>query len=105
MFKITEFVPASLIWPNAKDFIDKGRRQGLVRGYNIEVVRNSTKETFWMSCEYISVEPEVEFNDDFHNYYYKEYGLTPTGRISFRGYGIKRWNQEIGEYIEHTEVD
>ena len=97
--KFNEYVNASEIWSNAKDEQDQGLIKGLVRGYNVEV-RTRTNELLWLSCEYISNEPEQEFNNDFHKYYYTEYGYELTGRICFRGYGISRYNREVGEYVE-----
>ncbi len=101
----TEFVLASEIWPNAKNFEDKGYRAGLVRGYNVEVTKTKTNETFWMSCEYIHGEPDEELFDDFHRYYYADLDVEPTGRICFRGYGVEQYDWEEREtYIIDVEV-
>ena len=104
MFKITEYVNASSIWPTAKDHKDLGEKPGLVRGYNIEVT-NSKGVTDWMSCEYIHGEPEVEFNDDYHTWSRNDWGLTPTGRICFRGYGRLEYDfEEREEFVIPVEV-
>ena len=101
----TEFVLASEIWPTAKNHIDKGYIQGLVRGYNIEVTKTKTNETFWMSCEYIHGEPNEELFDEFHRHYYLDLGVEPTGRICFRGYGREQYDwEERDTYIIGVEV-
>ena len=105
MFKITEYVNASSIWPTAKDYIDFGPKSGLVRGYNIEVT-NSKGITDWMSCSYIYGEPEEYFNDDFHTWMFEDCGFIPTGRICFRGYGHEEYDfEEHEEYIIPVEVN
>ena len=91
MFKLKEYVPASEIWPNAKTHIDHGYKSGLVRGYNIEVKTKDGK-TDWLSCCYIHEDPVEYFNDEFHEWYYKEHEWTPTGRICFRGYGREEYD-------------
>lgn len=98
MYKFNEYVRASSVWPSSKDYEDKGLIPGLLRGYNIEV-KKSNEETFWMSCEYISNEPQEVFNDDFHLWMYNDHLLTPTGRIVFRGYAYEAWDSEVGEYV------
>ena len=104
MFKITEYVNASSIWSTAKDFQDFGVKDGLVRGYNIEVT-TLNGITDWMSCEYIHGEPEDVFNDDFHVWMLEDYGFTPTGRICFRGYGKEEYDwEEREEYVIPVEV-
>lgn len=105
MFKITEFVPASSIWPTAEDHKDFGYKPGLVRGYNIEVT--TTKGvTDWMSCEYIHGEPEEVFNDDYHSWSRADWGLTPTGRICFRGYGREEYDfEEREEFVIPVTVE
>ena len=105
MFKITEYVNASSIWPTAKDFQDFGSKPGLVRGYNIEVT-NSKGVTDWMSCEYIHGEPEEVFNDDYHTWSRNDWGLTPTGRICFRGYGREEYDfEEREEFVIPVDVN
>lgn len=105
MFKITEYVNASSIWPNAKNFKDFGSKPGLVRGYNIEVITRDGV-TDWMSCEYIYGEPEKVFNDDYHTWSRMDYGFTATGRICFRGYGREEYDfEEREEYIVPVEVN
>lgn len=103
MFKITEYVPASEIWPTATDYIDKGYKSGLVRGYNIEVTAFSGK-TDWLSCEFIHEDPEEHFNDGFHTWMYEEHGWKPTGRICFRGYGEEVWDEYEREMVVHCIV-
>ena len=105
MFKITEYVNASSIWPNAKDYTDFGPKCGLVRGYNIEVI-TSKGVIDWMSCCYIHGEPEEYYSDDFHTWMYQEHGFTPTGRICFRGYGREEYVcEEREEYVIPVEVN
>lgn len=104
MFKITEYVNSSSIWPNTKDYEDKGYIEGYVRGYNIEV---TTHEGFtdWLSCSYIYGDPSVEFDDDFHKWYFDEHRWTPTGRVCFRGYGIEHYDfEERDTYIEVVDI-
>ena len=108
MFKITEVVPASQIWPTAQDFTDKGFIPGLVRGYNIEV-RKADGTTGWMSSEWIEGDPEVVFNDEFHCWSRHDYGFTATGRICFRGYGFEKFDYGERDYYvvrcdEHGKV-
>ena len=105
MFKITEYVNASSIWPTAKDHKDLGYKPCLVRGYSIEVT-NSKGVTDWMSCEYIHGDPEVEFNDDYHTWSRGDWGLVPTGRICFRGYGREEYDFEEHEtFITPVDVE
>ena len=85
MFKATEYVKASSIWPTVKDFQDFGAKPGLLRGYNIEVT-NDKGLTDWMSCSIIYGEPEEYFNSDYEMMFRSDFGLKPTGRITFRGY-------------------
>lgn len=97
MFKITEFVPASSIWPTAKSYVDKGVIPGYLRGYNIEVT-TPKGETDWMSCAFTVGEPEQYFNDEFQQWHREEWGLVPTGRITFRGYYTEYWYAEEREW-------
>ena len=90
MLKITEYVPASQIWPTAEDHVDMGEISGLMRGYNIEVEKNGNVD--WMSAEWIYGTPEAIFNDDYHTWSRSDLGLKPTGRICFRGYGVERYD-------------
>lgn len=96
MFKITEYVNASSIWPTAKDYEDMGERAGLCRGYNVEVT-NGTK-TDWLSCSWFEGDHETYFNDDFHTLQCEEMGWSYTGRICFRGYGIEMYDPEERDY-------
>ena len=107
MFNFDTFVPANEIWPSSVSHNDKGEKPGYVRGYNIEVTtRDGNLE--WLSCEYIEEDPQEFFNDDFHLWYYKEHGWTPTGRITFRGYAIQRYDWEERDMfiypVEDNEV-
>lgn len=104
MFFIKDYVPASSIWPNAEDENDLGYIAGLVRGYNIEVEKSSGA-TMWLSCEYIHESVETEFDDEFHRFYFKEHGWTPTGRVCFRGYGYEKFDHYNKEaYIEKIDM-
>lgn len=104
MFNSLNYVPANEIWPNAQSFIDYGHAPGLLRGYNVEVI-DKNGETHWESCEYIHGEPQKELFDEFHTYYYTDRGYTPTGRISFRGYGREEYDpDERDTYIIPVEV-
>ena len=95
MLKITETVPASSIWPTAENYIDRGEIPGLMRGYNLEVVKNG--QTDWMSAEWVYGNPEEAFNDDYHQWSRSDWGLKPTGRVCFRGYGIEEYSFEERE--------
>lgn len=99
MLKITEFVPASKIWPTADDHTDIGEIPGLMRGYNVEIKVEKTGVVDWLSAIWIQGEPEKEFNDDFHTWMYAEHGWTPTGRICFRGYGTEEYDQEERDVV------
>lgn len=90
MFFIKEYVPANQIWPTAKVCEDIGYIAGYVRGYNIEV-KDRRGRVDWLSTEWV-VSAEHEFDDDFHRFYFEEHGWTPTGRVSFRGYGIEEYD-------------
>lgn len=102
-FVVTEVVPASSIWPKAKAFEDKGPVDGLVRGYNVEVVKNGKVD--WMSCVWIRTSIEEYVNDEYTRYWYMDCGVIPTGRISFRGYGVERYDpSERDTYIEEVTL-
>jgi hypothetical protein len=94
MLKITEFVRASKIWPTAEDHVDMGEIDGLMRGYNIEVKVEKTGVVDWMSAEWIYGNPETQFNDDYHKWSRADWGLKPTGRVCFRGYGHEEYSFE-----------
>ena len=98
MFEFNTYVNANEIWPNAKVEIDLGHKECYLRGYNIEVIQDGVP--VWLSCTYISVNPQAYFNSDFYLWYYKEHNFKPTGRICFRGYAVQRWNAEVGDYVE-----
>ena len=89
----TEYVPASEIWHNATNFVDKGAKEGLVRGYNVEV-RKFDGTVGWDSCCYIQSEPEEYFLNGYYRYSLEDRGATLTGRICFRGYGIEEYSWE-----------
>lgn len=97
MFRITEYVPASTIWSGAKDHQEMGHRPGYVRGYNLEVRRNSDGSLGWMSCCYIHEEPENYFSSESYSEWLFDLDLTPTGRISFRGYGYESYDPDERE--------
>ena len=94
---IKEYVPANEIWPNSMSHIDKGFMPGFVRGYNVEVTKNGV--TDWMSCEYIHGEPEEELFDEFHQFWYTNCDVTPTGRICFRGYAHEEYDLEERDFF------
>ena len=102
-FTVTEMVPASSIWPKAKTVEDQGPVVGLVRGYNVEVVKNGKVD--WMSCVWIRTSIEEYVNDEYTRYWYMDCGVTPTGRVSFRGYGVERYDPaERDTYIEEVTL-
>lgn len=105
MFTFNEVVKASSIWENAKDHIDYGQLSGAVRGYTIEVYDKFKNLTFWLSTEYTFLDPEKYFNDDFHLWMYEEHGWTPTGKISFRGYGFEEYSMEERDTFVNTISD
>ena len=101
--KFTEYIEASSIWPTATNHTDLGARTGLVRGYNVEVIKDG--KTDWLSCSWFEGEPDDYFNDEFHKWQCEEMGWEYTGRICFRGYGIEKWDSEERDYyIEDVEV-
>ena len=81
-----QYVPASEIWPGAKDYIDEGQREGLVRGYNVEV-KKADGTTGWDSAVYIRETIEEYLKDSFTQLWFADRGVVATGRICFRGYG------------------
>lgn len=97
MFKFTEYVPASTIWPTAEDHVDHGEIPGLLRGYNIEVKKGNIVD--WMSASWFHGTPEAEYNDEFHRYYFDDLGVVPTGRICFRGYGHEEYDFDEREEL------
>lgn len=102
-FVVTATVPANEIWPNSKSYEDKGPITGYVRGYNVEVVKNGKID--WMSCVWIRNSIEDYVNDEYTRYWYMDCGVTPTGRIAFRGYGIERYDpDERDTYIEEVDI-
>lgn len=102
--KTFERVNASEIWPNAKDYKDKGPRPGLVRGYNPEIITKDGRRVF-MSCTYIAGEPEQYFYDEFFQFYLADNDFELTGRICFRGYGCEEYDpDELDTYIIPVNV-
>ena len=99
MFRVTEYVPASVIWPTAKDHQEMGRRPGYVRGYNLEVRRRKDGRVDWMSCCYIDGEPEEYFNSGYYPEMLSDMDLVPTGRICFRGYGYEYYDPDEHETL------
>ena len=87
------FVPAQEIWPNSTSYVDNGEKIGYVRGYNVEVKTKDGKID-WMSCVWIRTSIEDYLNDEFTKFWYQDCRVTPTGRISFRGYGVERYDPE-----------
>lgn len=103
MIFIKEMVPASQIWPNAKDYTDRGYIAGYVRGYNAEILKHDGT-TDWLSCEYIDTDPELHYDSEFYKWRCKEHGWKLTGRLCFRGYGIEKYDAELNEtYVETVE--
>ena len=88
------YVKPSEIWEGASDPENFGYIYGLVRGFNIEVYLHKACKTAWMSCCYIYGEPEEYFNSESHSMWLSWLGATPTGRISFRGYGREEYDYE-----------
>lgn len=105
MFYLTEVVPANSIWPTAQNCIDKGIVPGFLRGYNIEVTNRNGK-TYWMDCQYIDCEPEDYFNCEWQQEHRSDWGLTPTGRITFRGYYHEEYDPDEREHfvIYHKDL-
>lgn len=103
MYKFTEYVNASEIWPTAEDHADHGEIAGLVRGYNIEVKKGDIVD--WMSASWFYGAPEAEYNDDFHRCYFEDLGVVPTGRICFRGYGVLEYDFEEREELVRLYSD
>ena len=97
MIKFDTYVNASTIWPTAKDHEYKGVQKGLCTGWNIEVT-SWKGQTYWMDTTFTWLSPEQYFNDDFHTWMYEEDGLTPTGRICFRGYFIEEYDFDERDY-------
>ena len=105
MYKFSEYVLASTIWPTAEDHVDHGEIPGLVRGYNIEVKKGD--ELHWMSASWFYGTPEAEYNDDFHRSWFFDLGVVPTSRICFRGYGVLEYDfDEREEFVKlYSEED
>lgn len=99
------YVPANEIWPTAKPYTDEGLRPGLVRGYNVEVKWHDG-DVCWMSTDYIRGTIEEYLNDGFTVFWFDDLGVTPTGRICFRGYGREDYNiYERETFIIPTDAD
>jgi hypothetical protein len=103
MIFIKEMVPAAQIWPNSRDYTDRGYIAGYVRGYNAEILKNDGT-TGWLSCEWIDTDPELHYDSEYYRWRCEQYGWKFTGRFSFRGYGIEKYDPEFNEtYIERVE--
>lgn len=89
-----QYVKASDIWPTANDNIDYGHKEGLLRGYNVQVLK-ADGTLGWDSCEYISGTIEDELNSEFKQWWYADRGVTPTGRICFRGYAVPSYDGTV----------
>ena len=98
-----QYVPASEIWSTATDHIDKGPKDSLLRGYNVEV-RKADGTTAWDGAEFIRHSIEEELNSEFKQWYYADRGVTPTGRICFRGYAIPTWDDSIIPVNDDGEI-
>lgn len=96
MVKFNDYVKASDIWETAKDHEDLGWRAGLVRGYNLEIIKDGKRD--WLSAEWIHGEPNEEFNDGYHTWRTTEHGFEYTGRICFRGYGYEEYDSEKRDF-------
>lgn len=105
MQHILLYVPASSIWPTAKDYTDKGPSpEGYLRGYNIEV-KKPDGTTGWLSCVWISETIQEYINKESTQFWFSDYGWTWTGRVCFRGYAVKKWSDEERDYyVEQVEV-
>ena len=103
MMKVTEYVPANEIWPNAKALIYKGVKSGLCTGWCVEVT-NWKGQTYWRSCTFGWGSAEEIFNDDFWTWHWEDAGETPTGRVSFRGYYIEEYDVSERDYY-YVECD
>ena len=108
MYKFTEYVPASSIWPTATDHVDKGEKSCLVRGFNIEI-RKHDGTTYWESCCWFDGTPEQYYNSDYYLWHFEDSCGEPTGRICFRGYGEEYYDSDEHEYfikpIKDEEVE
>lgn len=89
-----QYVPAGDIWPGALNKIDEGERDGLLRGYNVEV-RMPDGTTGWDSCNYIYGTIEDNLDSEFTKFWFEERGVTPTGRICFRGYAVDNFDDTV----------
>jgi hypothetical protein len=104
MFYLTEVVPASSIWPTATNCIDKGDVEGLLRGYNIEVVTHEGKK-YWQDCQYFYGDPEEYYNSEYQQEHRAWYGVKPTGRITFRGYYDEEYDPDERDYFVNYHKD
>lgn len=97
-FEVAELVPANVIWPKSEAYEDHGPIAGYVRGYNVEVKKRDGSLD-WMSCVWIDTSIEDYVNDEYTRYWYMDLGVEPTGRVSFRGYGIEKYDPEEREHF------
>lgn len=89
---------------NVKDEIDYGRKEGLLRGYNLEVTKGNMLD--YSSCVYTAGEPEYVNRAIADNLeFLSDLGWSPTGRAVFRGYYREYYCGDIGEVcVERVEV-
>lgn len=86
------------VFTDVVDFTNFGNLDEFVRGYSIEVKDNTEESTYWLNMEYFYGEPEDYFTDYNHKLMYEYLNVTPTGRISFRGYGQETYDIENNRY-------
>ena len=98
MYKFNTYVNASDIWEGAENHIDKGEKQDMVRGYNIEI-RKHDGTTYWESCCWFDGTPEQYYNSDYYQWHFEDTSSEPTGRICFRGYGEEYYDSDEREYF------
>ena len=98
MYKFNTYVNANEIWPTASNHIDKGEKQGLVRGYCIEVKR-ANGDLYWESCCWFDGTPEQYYNSDYYLWHFEDTCGEPTGRICFRGYGEEYYDPDERDYF------
>ena len=104
MKKLDVRIPASLVWPGVEDYEDLGPIDGLVRGYNAEVVDRSGN-TFWSTCVYVEGDPEEYFYDDIRVRSRMLVGWELTGRLVFRGYFRELCSEEERETFVEDVAD
>lgn len=93
MLPTIEYVKASSVWENARDYVDEGHCPGLVRGYNVEVIHKDGR-TSWITTFWIDTTIEDHLNSEFMQWYAKVHEIEYTGRVMFRGYGEEEWDPD-----------